>query len=39
MDVSRLGGLGWKAGIGLREGVAKTYASFLEEKAAGTLRG
>lgn len=39
MDVSRLGGLGWKARIGLREGVAKTYASFLEEKAAGTLRG
>jgi GDP-L-fucose synthase len=39
MDVSRLSGLGWKARIGLREGVAKTYSSFLEEKAAGTLRG
>lgn len=38
MDVSRLTGLGWKAKIGLREGVAKTYASFLEEKASGSLR-
>jgi GDP-L-fucose synthase len=38
MDVSRLAGLGWKAKIGLREGVEKTYASFLAEQAAGTLR-
>jgi GDP-L-fucose synthase len=38
MDVSRLGALGWKAKIGLREGVEKTYASFLAEQAAGTLR-
>lgn len=38
MDVSRLSGLGWKARIGLREGVEKTYASFLAEQAAGTLR-
>ncbi len=38
MDVSRLTGLGWQARIGLREGVAKAYASFLAEKAAGTLR-
>ncbi|WP_415910683.1 GDP-L-fucose synthase family protein [Oleiharenicola sp. Vm1] len=38
MDVSRLTALGWKARIGLREGVAKAYASFLAEKAAGTLR-
>ncbi|MBI5423329.1 MAG: GDP-L-fucose synthase [Opitutae bacterium] len=38
MDVSRLTGLGWQARIGLREGVAKAYASFLVEKAAGTLR-
>jgi GDP-L-fucose synthase len=38
MDVSRLTALGWKARIGLREGVAKTYASFLAEEAAGTLR-
>ncbi len=38
MDVSRLASLGWKAKIGLREGVERTYRSFLEEKAAGTLR-
>jgi GDP-L-fucose synthase len=38
MDVSRLGALGWKAKIGIREGVEMTYASFLAEKAAGTLR-
>ncbi|MDB6114118.1 MAG: fcl [Lacunisphaera sp.] len=39
MDVSRLTALGWKARIGLRAGVEKTYASYLAEKAAGTLRG
>ena len=39
MDVSRLGALGWSAKIALREGVARTYQSFLDEKAAGTLRG
>jgi len=38
MDVSRLTALGWKARIALRDGVAKTYASFLAEQAAGTLR-
>ena len=38
MDVSRLSALGWKARVGVREGVAKTYASFLAENAAGTLR-
>ena len=38
MDVSRLAALGWKAKISLRDGVAKTYASFLVEKAAGILR-
>jgi GDP-L-fucose synthase len=38
MDVSRLAKLGWRAKLGLREGVAQTYASFLAEKAAGTLR-
>jgi len=38
MDVSRLTGLGWKARLGLREGIEKTYASFLAEKAVGTLR-
>jgi GDP-L-fucose synthase len=38
MDVSRLAALGWSARIGLPEGVARTYAAFLAEKAAGTLR-
>jgi GDP-L-fucose synthase len=38
LDVSRLTALGWKARIDLREGVEKTYASYLAEKAAGTLR-
>ncbi len=38
MDVSRLAALGWKAKIGLREGVERTYRSFLEEMAAGHLR-
>lgn len=39
LDVSRLTALGWKAKVTLREGVGKTYASFLAEQAAGTLRG
>jgi GDP-L-fucose synthase len=39
LDVSRLGALGWRARIGLREGIERTYRSFLDEKAAGTLRG
>ncbi len=39
MDVSKLSALGWKARTGLREGIEKTYASFLAEKAAGVLRG
>ena len=38
MDVSRLAALGWRARIALREGIEKTYASFLAEKASGTLR-
>jgi GDP-L-fucose synthase len=38
MDVSRLTALGWKARVGLREGVEKTYQSFQAEKGAGTLR-
>jgi len=38
LDVSKLSTLGWKARIGLREGVASTYRSFLEEKASGVLR-
>lgn len=38
MDVSRLNRLGWTAKRGLEEGVTATYAAFLAEKAAGTLR-
>ena len=38
MDVSRLTALGWQAKTGLADGVARTYASFLAEQAAGTLR-
>ncbi len=38
MDVAKLSALGWRARIGLREGVEMTYASYLAEKAAGTLR-
>ena len=38
LDVSRLAALGWRARIGLRDGVAATYRSFLEEKKSGALR-
>ena len=38
LDVAKLTALGWKAKISLREGIEKTYASYLAEKAAGTLR-
>jgi GDP-L-fucose synthase len=38
MDVSRLTQLGWKAKLGLRDGVTRTYETFLAEKAAGQLR-
>jgi GDP-L-fucose synthase len=32
MDVSRLAAMGWKAQIGLREGIAETYRWFLENQ-------
>jgi GDP-L-fucose synthase len=38
MDVSKMAGLGWSARIALRDGIERTYASFLAEQAAGTLR-
>ena len=38
LDVSRLATLGWRAKINLKDGLAKTYASFQTELAAGTLR-
>jgi len=34
LDVSRLGGLGWHAHIGLDEGLARTYDDFLQTHAA-----
>lgn len=34
LDVSRLTGLGWKAGISLEEGVASTYEWYLEHQPA-----
>lgn len=38
LDVSRMTALGWRARIGLRDGVGSAYRSFLAEKKAGTLR-
>ncbi len=38
LDVSRLTDMGWKAKIGLRDGIASTYQSYLSEKRAGILR-
>jgi GDP-L-fucose synthase len=34
LDVSRLGAMGWKSQIGLRDGIAMTYANFQETAAA-----
>jgi GDP-L-fucose synthase len=34
LDISRLSGLGWRARIGLEEGIADTYRWFLEQKGA-----
>ncbi|MCD0156960.1 GDP-L-fucose synthase [Deinococcus sp. 6GRE01] len=39
MDVSRLTGLGWSARTDLRSGVQQTYDWFLQERAAGNIRG
>jgi GDP-L-fucose synthase len=38
LAVGRLSALGWQAKIPLAEGIRATYASFLAERAAGTLR-
>lgn len=38
MDVTRLNALGWTARVELREGVAQTYAWFVQEHANGALR-
>lgn len=39
LDVSRMSALGWKARIGLVDGINATYQSFLAEKLSGVLRG
>ena len=39
LDVSRMTALGWRARIGLEDGIASAYRSFLSEREAGTLRG
>ncbi|HXQ82351.1 MAG TPA: GDP-L-fucose synthase [Opitutaceae bacterium] len=38
LDVSRMSALGWRARIGLREGIGATYRSFLAERKSGDLR-
>ncbi|GGR93189.1 GDP-L-fucose synthase family protein [Deinococcus sedimenti] len=38
MDVSKLTGLGWSARTGLREGIERTFAWFMQERAAGNIR-
>ncbi|WP_189185438.1 GDP-L-fucose synthase family protein [Streptomyces albiflavescens] len=38
LDPSRLAALGWTSRIGLREGVARTYAWYVENLATGTVR-
>jgi len=37
LDVSRLHGSGWRARIGLAEGIASTYRHFLDSGAGGTV--
>ncbi len=35
LDVSRMAALGWRSGISLRDGIARTYDWFLQQPAAG----
>lgn len=39
LDTTRLNQLGWQPSISLRDGLAQTYASFLEEMQSNRLRG
>jgi GDP-L-fucose synthase len=39
LDVSRLRGMGWAPRIALRDGVAETYASFMERSSADRSEG
>ncbi|MDQ2868534.1 MAG: GDP-L-fucose synthase [Verrucomicrobiota bacterium] len=38
LDVAKINGLGWKAKIALRDGIARTYAWFLEQQAPPVAR-
>ncbi|HET9868901.1 MAG TPA: NAD-dependent epimerase/dehydratase family protein, partial [bacterium] len=38
MDVSRLAAAGWKARVGLEEGIGLAYADYLAAKDSGRLR-
>ena len=38
LDVSRIHALGWRAEIGLREGLEQTYAWYRDQLARGTVR-
>jgi GDP-L-fucose synthase len=38
LDVSKILALGWKPTVGLREGLALSYAAYTEAKRSGTLR-
>lgn len=35
LDISRLTALGWKASIGLREGIEQTYQAYLDDQRSG----
>lgn len=39
LDVSKLGELGWSAGIDLHRGIQETYAWYLEQVTYATVRG
>jgi GDP-L-fucose synthase len=39
LDVSKIHALGWKAQIGLRDGLTETYRWYREQLAAGAIRG
>jgi GDP-L-fucose synthase len=38
LDVSKLHGTGWRAQIELRQGLADTYAWYVDQLAAGSVR-